>query len=56
MGVGGQRQDQTAFNPRKYNRYPLYWKLGGPPDWSRQVRKISHSTGIWLANRPARSE
>jgi DMSO reductase anchor subunit len=53
MGVGGQRKVPIAFTPGKYNQYPLYRKLGGPPGWSRQVRKISHSTGIWFANRPA---
>jgi hypothetical protein len=39
-GVGGQRHVPAALPPGK-TRYPLYRSMGGPQDWSGQVRKIS---------------
>jgi len=40
MGVGGQRHATAALPPGK-TRYPLYWRLAGPPEGSGRVRKIS---------------
>ena len=55
MRVGGQRHAAAALLPGK-TRYPLHWRLAGPPDWSGWVRKVSPPTGIRSPNRPARSE
>jgi len=35
----GQRQASTGLPPVK-TRYPSYWKLGWPQDWSRRLQKI----------------
>ena len=53
--VGGQHHSPSALRPVK-NRYPLYWRLGGPRGRSGRMRKISPPTGIRSTDRLARSE
>jgi hypothetical protein len=55
MGVGGQHHAPAALLPGKI-LYPLDRRLGGPYGRSGRVRKISHPTGIWSPDYPARSE
>ena len=55
MGVGGQRHAPAAL-PRGVARYPSYRRLGRPHVKSRQVRKISPTTGIRSQDRAAHSE
>ena len=54
-GWGVSVTPRPVFTPGK-TRYPLYRRLGGPQGRSGQVRKISPSTGIRPADRPARSQ
>ena len=54
-GVGGQLHAPGRFTPGK-DPVPIYRRLGGPQGRSVRVRKISPSTGIRSADRPARSE
>ena len=55
IGVGDQLHAPAALPPRK-TRYPLYRRLGGPPNRSGRVRKTSPHTGIRSLDRPARSQ
>ena len=47
MGVSGQLHAPAALLPGR-NRYPLYWRLGGPQGRSGRWRKVSPPPGFSL--------
>jgi hypothetical protein len=55
MGVGGQRHALAALPPGK-NWYPLYRRLGGPPEADLDGAENLAPTGIRSPDRSARSE
>ena len=55
-GGGWSTPRPGRFTARKYTRYPLCRRLGGPQGRSGRVRKISPPTGIPSPYLPARSE